>query len=160
MPDSIASGGSPPHLDSSFGDDGRILELQRGQFRLEQRMEQQFQSIQSLLVNLTNQPAPAVSSNPNIDTAATPQRFDRRNSLDTRTSLNEARNFTQQSATKLSKTASDSKVNTPSNVKAEIGRDNFFSSMTIQHPEQFKLQSQISKITLQQIRNLENEIEV
>ena len=159
MSDSIASGGSPPHLDSSFGDDGRFLALQQAQIQLEERMSARLQRFEALLINLTNQPAPAVSSNPNIDTAATPQRFDRRNSLDTRTSLNEARNFTQQTATKP-KTASDSKVNSPSNVKAEFGRDKLFPSMTIQHPERFKLQSQISKITLQQIRNLENEIEV
>ena len=56
MSDSIASGGSPPHLDSSFGDDGRILALQQAQIQLEERMSAQFQQIEALLINLTNQP--------------------------------------------------------------------------------------------------------
>ena len=134
--------------------DGRIAALQQGQQLLEERMSAQFQQIQSLLLTLTsNQPKPEVSFHPNIDTTETPAKFNRRSSTDTRTSLNEARNFTQ-SATKLPRTAPGSEGNQQSDTKADIDRGNAYPSMTIQHPEQFQLQTPIAKITLQHIRNL------
>ena len=133
--------------------DGRIAALQQGQQLLEERMSAQFQQIHSLLMTLTNQPKPEVSFHPNIDTTETPAKFNRRSSTDTRTSLNEARNFTQ-SATKLPRTASGSEVNQHSDIRADIDRGNVYPSMTIQHPEQFQLQTPIAKITLQHIRNL------
>ena len=159
MQHSISGSESSPRLDelSSHSNDGRILALQQGQAQLEERMSVQFQQIQTMLRNLTSPPTPAVSSHPNMDTAETPARFNRRSSTDTRASLNDARNF-HKSATKLPQTASGSEVNQSSHVRTQIGRDDFYSNMTIQHPEQFKLQAPISKITLQQIRNLENEI--
>ena len=132
--------------------DGRIAALQEGQRILEQQMSLQFQSIRDLLSAQSSQPKPEVSFHQDTGTSETPAKFDRRNSMDTRASLNEARKFTQ-SATKLPRTAPGKQSNQQSDADMNSDRASSFTSMTIQHPEQFTLSSPLAKITVQNVRS-------
>ena len=142
--------------------DGRFAQLESGQRILEQRLDEQFQSLRELITR-NSQPKPEEPPH-NIRSPETPApasaKANRRNSFDTRKSLNDVRRFNQPSATKLPQTASEESSFPQSNSKVGDDRVNNYPAMTIQHPEQFKLQSPIAKITLQSIRNLENEISV
>ena len=146
--------------------EGRFEQLQIRQRafeqRIEQRFDEQFQAL-SRLITANNQPKPVEPSNnirPPETPALTSKKAERRNSIDTRKSLNDVRRFDQPSATKFPQTASGESGFSPSNRRIGDDRVNNYPSMTIQHPEQFKLQSPIARITLQSIRNLENEISV
>ena len=147
---------------SHISTEGRLEQLRIEQRAMEQRFNEQFQAL-SRLITANSQPKPVEPSN-NIRPPETPalasKKADRRSSIDTRKSLNDVRRFDQPSATKFPQTASEESGFSPSNKRIGDDRVNNYPSMTIQHPEQFKLQSPIAKITLQSIRNLENEISV
>jgi len=161
MDTSFGELGLPPDLEEdSTTSNERIAAIEESQRSFEERIGSQMQRMEQLLMTLITDKdqKPAVTFQPTIPTAETPQKFKRRDSVDTRTSLNSSKNI--QSASKQPQTASGSQGNPPSNTDTASDRVEQYSSMTIQHPETFKVATPIQKITIQSVRNLENEIMV
>ena len=152
----------PPDLEEeSTSSSLRIAAVEESQRQLAITLGSQMQRMEQLLMTLIpdkEQKKPAVAFHPSIPTAETPQNSKRRDSVDTRTSLNLSKNI--QSASKQPQIASRSQGNSSPNTDTVSDRVEQYSSMTIQHPETFKVTTPIQKITVQSVRNLENEIMV
>ena len=138
MDTSFGALGLPPDPEGdSTSSNVRIAAIEESQRQFEERIGSQMQRMEQLLMTLIpdKDTKPAVTFQPTIPTAETPQKFSRRDSVDTRTSLNSSKNI--QSASKQPQTASSLRGNTSSNTDTASDRVEQYSSMTIQHPETF-----------------------
>ena len=154
MDTSFVELGLPPDLEEdSTSSNVRIAAIEESQRQFEERIGSQMQRMEQLLTTLITDKdqKPAVTFQATIPTAETPQKFKRRDSVDTRASLNSSKNI--QSASKQPQTASGSQGNTSSNTDTASDRVKQYSSMTIQHPETFKVATPIQKISVQSVRN-------